>query len=252
MAAIRHGYGLIVVNAEVRGADLSHVLVASRLAFHADCVYRPSDSEQLFVDTADYLSFIGGVVIKRQVWMIRDRVSYFGTMFVHIAVIFQQALSEDSLVIVEPLISIRYGNALWTGRSFEISLFKWPNLIWSFPDYRSEAKALVTPKDSWRNWRTLLHYRARGCYSLLEYHRLLEPRLNSWFGRMVAKFVAVLPGHILNALFVLYLGAFRTQPRTRLVDLRSSRYYYRRWLRRPFQRIERGPGRPLSKQQGDT
>ena len=239
LAAIRQSYGLIIINAEVRNADLSEVLADTRLKLSTNQVYRPVDCQRLFIDIADYLSFIGCVVIKRQLWNAREKERYFGTVFVHVGVIFQSPLPEDAIVIAEPLISIRYGNALWTPRSFEISLFKWSNLIWSFPDYPESAKLRVVPRELWRKPKTLLVFRARGNYSLQEYHNWLEPRLSSRLSRMVAKAIALFPGCVLNILLFIYFSIFYSQPGARLVDLQNSHFYYRHCLRELLSRVPR-------------
>ena len=48
---------------------------------------------------------------------------YFGSCFIHIGVIFQDQLPSDTLVISESFIIIRYGNAQWSDRAFEIWMF---------------------------------------------------------------------------------------------------------------------------------
>ena len=58
-------------------------------------------------DVGDYLSFIGCVIIKKTVWEARNKEEYYGSFFVHVGVIFQSTPAEDTLVIAEPLISIR-------------------------------------------------------------------------------------------------------------------------------------------------
>jgi hypothetical protein len=99
--------------------------------------------EHLFIDALNYLSFIGAVVIRRSIWLGRERVLYFGTEFVHVGVIFQKPLPGSALIIAEPFITIRFGYGQWTSRSFEIWMFKWPKLVWSFKDISSEAKRRV-------------------------------------------------------------------------------------------------------------
>ena len=109
----------------------------------------------LLADTGDYLSFIGGIIIQRQLWRARDKASYFGSDFIHFGVVFQQPLPGDTLVIAEPLIIIRYGNASWLARYFEIWMFKWPGLVWSFPHLPDSAKSRVCHKEPWRSPKTL-------------------------------------------------------------------------------------------------
>lgn len=131
---------LVIVNAEVRSVDLSELFEKQRLVFDADKVYRAADREEFFAETAAYLSFIGCVVIRRECWLARVRSPYYGSLFIHVGVIFQNPPITNVRVIAEPQIIIRYGNAMWTSRSFEVWMFKWPGLVWSFPDFSEEAK----------------------------------------------------------------------------------------------------------------
>lgn len=207
--AIKGQYGLIIANAEVRNADLSKVLQPRRLPLYTDRVYKSDESERFFVDVANYLTFIGCVIIKRQLWDAREKKKYFGSYFVHVGVIFQSPLPEDTLVIAKPLITIRYGNAMWLERSFEIWMFKWPNLIWSFGHYPEAVKLQVCHKESWRRIRTLLSYRAKGTYTIGAYRKWLEPRLESSWNRAASKAIAYLPGRIANFVAIVFLSLFR-------------------------------------------
>ncbi len=221
-------YGLIIVNAEVRNADLSKLLEPSRLPLSADRIYKPTENGLLLREVGDHMSFIGGVVIKRELWNAREKERYFGSYFVHAGVIFQSPLPNDTLVIAEPLISIRYGNASWLGKHFEIWMFKWPDLIWSFPDYADSAKHQACPKEPWRRMRTLLLLRAKGTFTIKEYHEWLEPRLDSSWTRVVAKAIAQIPGRIANFLGIIYYHAFHRQPDRimRIFDLENSPFYF--------------------------
>ena len=227
---LRVGYALLIVNAETRTADLSRILEARRLAVDSDRVYGPDESQRLFTDTANYLSFIGCVVMKRQVWIEREKEPYFGTEFVHVGIIFQRRLSGSTRVIAAPWIVIRYGNAFWRSKAFQVWMFDWPRLIWSFADYPESAKDQVFPKEPWREVRTLLLYRARGAYSLAEYRRWLAERLDSEWNRLVARMIAMLPGTGVNLLLVVYYRWCRRGARLQLYSLSTSRFHYSHWL----------------------
>lgn len=223
-----NNFGLIIVNAEVRNAALTELIEDNRLHVSTNRIYPPGDGERLFVDTASYLSFIGCVVIKRELWNSREKPKYFGTVFIHVGVIFQAPLLEDTLVIAEPLIMIRYGNALWTARGFEIWMFKWPDLIWSFPDYSESAKRQVCLREPWRTWKELLVYRAKGAFGIREYRIFLKSRLDSVWSRIPAFLIAITPGCLVNSLGMVYLSIFNTQSRLFIMeDLTKSRFCYR-------------------------
>jgi glycosyltransferase involved in cell wall biosynthesis len=226
--AIRHDYALIIANAEVRNADLSEVLEAKRLPFTTNKTYKPIENQLLLTDTLDYLTFIGCVIIKRQVWGAREKEKYFGSFFIHVGIIFQRPLPDDALAIAEPLVSIRYGNAMWLNKYFEIWMFKWPGLVWSFADFTDSVKHRVCPKEPWRSLTTLLLFRAKGVYAKKEYAEWLQPLLESYWDRVLSRAIASFPGRAANLLFFVYFSIFRRPSSRRqiLVDLANSPFCF--------------------------
>lgn len=236
--ALRDPYGLLIANAEVRTSDLSEMLEPRRLPLTTNRIYKPVDHDSLLADTGQYLTFIGCVIIKKSLWQAREKERYFDSFFIHVGVIFQRDLPEDTLIIAEPLIAIRYGNAMWLEKYFEIWMFKWPELIWSFESCQHWAKQKVTAREPWRKVRTLLLDRARGAYSMKLYRRWLEPRLDTVWLRTAAQLAAQFPGSIANLLACFYYSAIvrRSDRRLVLLDLKASKFYAGFFSRR------RGPG----------
>jgi abequosyltransferase len=222
-------YGLVIVNAEIRDGSIVKVLQARRIAIEEDRIYRPDEGDRLLADLADYMTFIGCVLIRKSIWDARDKEQYFGSLFIHVGVIFQSRFPENSLLIAEPLIAIRYGNALWLEKSFEIWMFKWPGLVWSFDKFSDEAKRRVCKKEPWRSPAVLLLNRARGGYTLAMYQKWLKPQRQTFWNRAVAQAIARLPGVLTNTVvFLLYWANVRNPyRRVGLVDLRNSRFYFR-------------------------
>jgi glycosyltransferase involved in cell wall biosynthesis len=218
------GHSLLVVNADVWDAGYTRCLEERRMKIAEDRVYPPSGIEALFSDTAGYLTFIGGVVVRRDLWMTRDRERYFGTEFVHVGVVFQAPLPGTALAIAKPLISIRYGVAQWTARGFDIWMFRWPELVWSLPGIADDAKRRVTPREPWRTAKNLLAYRAMGAYSPGVYRDKVRPRIAGMGRRAVPFLVSLLPGRVLNLLGVAYFSLFHRKALMPLVDMRNSRY----------------------------
>jgi len=220
---------LVVVNAELRTPDMTEVLDPSRLGFLDDRRYASAELERLFVDTAGYLTFIGGVVIRRDVWMSRVNERYFGSGFAHLGVLFEAPLPSTAFAIGQPLIEIRHGNISWSERAFSIWMFDLPALIWSLESVSERARAVVTPREPWRSLRNLLIYRTLGAYTKREYERVIARANPSLRMRAVALGVALLPGVPLNFAAVLYCLA--TRSRVALFSLQASRYYLPRMFR---------------------
>ncbi|MBU2575067.1 MAG: glycosyltransferase family 2 protein [Elusimicrobia bacterium] len=203
-AAIKKGYDLVIVNAEVRDRELSVILQSRRIVMHDNKVYAPNAMECLFVDALDYLSFIGAVVIRRSIWLSRERRPYFGAEFIHIGVLFQKPLPGPALIIAEPYITIRFDNAQWESRRFEIWMFKWPKLVWSFKDISNEAKLAVTRREPWRNFKNLVIHRSLGGYHIQSYRKYFSSMRINFLWKFCAWLIACFPRKIIVEFHCLY------------------------------------------------
>ncbi len=228
-------YSLIIINAEIWDRTLTKQEKQKQLHLEKDTFYLPSAQELLFSETVAYLSFIGGVVIDRALWNNREKEPYIGTEFIHVGVIFQEDLPHGAFAVAEPYIKIRSGNAQWSPRHFPIWMIKWPDLIWSFPGISDTAKARVTPRHPWNDALTLILERAFGVYSLREYDSYIKTSLSSRWRKLLAKAVALVPGAIVNFLVVTYYTITRFHDAFLWHNLKTSRFYYRQYLRRIVQ-----------------
>ncbi|MBY0528279.1 MAG: glycosyltransferase family 2 protein [Gemmataceae bacterium] len=224
---------LLVVNVEVLGPDLQTRLTERKLVIDADCEFPAAEQAGLLALAGDLLSFIGAVVIRRAAWESRAAAPYFGTEFIHVGVIFQRPLERPARVLAAPLIRIRYGNALWTPRAFEIWMFKWPRLIWSFTHLPEAAREAVTAREPWRRLVPILMMKARGCYTLDTYRRNLADLPLSWWTRLRLAMLAAFPDVLLNAALSVVVPVLVPRAKGTLVDLRQSPFDYRKvWLGR--------------------
>lgn len=230
-AALADEPALLVVDAIVMDADLEKVLNPSRLRLDKPVRVAAGDTETLMRLSGQHLSFIGGVVMNRALWMTRERERYFGSYFMHFGVIFQAPLPAHVTLLDGPCIAIRYGNASWTARSFDIWMWLWPNLVWSIPGVSDQARKAVCDQYPWRSWEQLMLFRAKGAFGLAEIQRLQTHVNMHWIDRYRAMAVALVPGPLINALATLAAQLGGPAKRQALVDFRESRYHFRRWLR---------------------
>ena len=212
---------LVIVNAQVNTADLSLVVRDRLLPFAVDRQFEREEKDALLADTGGALTFIGSVVIHRRFWLSRDRAKYDGSLFGHVGVIFQSDPPSRTLVIAEPLIVIRYGNAMWTPRGFEIWMLKWPALVWSFAGVSDRAKARVSAREPWRQVRKLLLYRALGGYSHAEYSSLFRQGV-PWARRLLTWLTAVIPPGLASGIASMYCLLFARHARMNIYDLANG------------------------------
>ncbi len=204
LSAISMQYDVIIVNSQVCNRDLSIILQDRRLDVLEDKAYSVKDKEQFFIDSIGYLSFIGALVIKKSLWQQRDRKSYYGTEFIHVGVLFQKPIDDSILIIAEPLIKIRYGNAQWSSRSFEIWNFQWPKLVWSFKEYSDASKARAARKEPWRNYKDLIIHRSEGGYTYRMYKKHFSGLPLSPIWKLGALIIALTPGKLIYWFYYLY------------------------------------------------
>ncbi len=232
LALLPRRYSLIVLNAEVWDRSLSRRLDLKRLRIPTDTFYEPSSREKLFIETANYLTFIGAIVIDRALWNDRIKEPYIGTEFIHIGVIFQKDLPHGAYVVADPCLIIRFGNAQWSPRHFEIWQIKWPRLIWSFPGIRDKAKARISLRDPWKNMVILFLERACEGYTIHDYKKHIESHLDSCLRLFIAKMIALSPGEVLNLIAVIFFSIVRSYDRVFFHRLVTSHFYYKQYLRR--------------------
>lgn len=204
LLALNNKYDLVILDAEVRNFDMTCLLERSRLNFNEDKTYYEDDENNFFVDVANHLSFIGCVIIRRDVWMERIRKTYYGTLFIHVGVIFQTPALTKIHVISKPLVIIRFGNAMWTSRAFDIWMRKWPELIWGFTNYSDDLKELVCPSSSKSVIKSVFQYRAKGVYSIVEFRKYFAD-LNSYLLKIILFGIAILPARFVNMISVIYV-----------------------------------------------
>lgn len=223
-------YSLIVINVQVMDKDISKVLQPKLIPIDTNEIYDGSKLEQLFQRVIPYISFIGCVVINRALWMQREKKQYFGTEFIHVGVIFQAPLSAPALIIAEPYISIRYGNAYWTSHAFEIWMFKWPKLLYSLTSISEKTRQKHQMTNPLRLMKIIV-YRALGAYSLEEYQKWFMPKGSLFSWKFVALIIAILPVSVANLLALSLLKTIKKQPLF-VYDLENNKNNYKNILHR--------------------
>jgi len=184
-------HSLIIVNSEVRNRDMNKTVSSKMLNLTNDEIYQSDQFDELFKRLIPYISFIGCVIIRRDLWISRDFKTYFGTEFIHVGVIFQKKLPSSALIVKKPQVAIRLGNAQWSPRSFVIWMQKWPRLLNSFASLSQATKLKASKAGFSLRLKQLIIHRAKNEYSITEFRKYLLPAKNS-FLYLFASFILVL------------------------------------------------------------
>lgn len=240
LAGLESRPDLLIANAAVYTKDFKTILLERFMPTKVNQTFTAAEFESFFRLSGPYLSFIGGVIIKKSIWEERDRANYYGSLFIHVGVIFQKPFLGSIQVIAQPLIKIRYGNAMWTSRGFEIWMLKWPNLVDSFQQFSLEARTAVCSKKLFRTLKYLVFYRAMGIYTFEDYKKLIsEPW--GYPKKTFAILTLMLPSFLLSPILALYLVLFNNKNLIGLYDLLNSKssHSLTQWIIYNFSSLKR-------------
>ena len=225
---INKNTNLIIVNAEIWSKEMDFLLASKTVKIKNNEEYNRNNFDNFFISFSNHISFIGSVVIRKSVWNKRQKHKYFGSWFVHVGIIFQDVL-DGIKVMADPMIMIRYGNASWSTKSFEITLFKWPKLIWSFELFEDSDKKKVVREFPWQNLARIALFKARGAFSIREYNLFIKDKI-TFHKKLLFWTILIVPGIFFNFLFLIYFNIFRWKYKDwklHIYDLKNSINYYK-------------------------
>jgi abequosyltransferase len=219
-------YDLIILNLACYTKDFKLNLDQQLFNFANNKIYQKNELNQFFSDLGFGLSYIGCVVIKRNIWFESDRTQYYGSYFVHVGVIGTSTQIDKIIFIQEPLIKYRSANSSWTPRSFEIWYFKWPDLIWSFDKLSDEVKSKVVIRKPWERGLTLLKSRAMGEYDYQIFNKKIS-QIESGMRRLIPNIISILPVAPLSLALLIMCSIFKRKGLYTIYNLIVSAPYPR-------------------------
>jgi glycosyltransferase involved in cell wall biosynthesis len=106
-------YGMVVVNGATFNNNFSRLVEPQRVRASADRIYLPGEHERLLAETASYITFLGGLVVRKDLWDSVSATPFLESDYVHVAVAYRYIVGHRALLIAKPLINIRLGGATW-------------------------------------------------------------------------------------------------------------------------------------------
>jgi hypothetical protein len=198
---------LILVNAAVYDLDMARLLRDSMITTKAPVtIFGPVSSSDL-QPYVGLLTYIGSVVIGREVWKRALSKSYFGSEFVHVGVIGSQLPLAGLRVITEPQVHIRYGQGYWEERFVKVWWNNWESLILEIFDnsYDQEIWHVFT---GWRRVRDAAFAKALFFAKNSDIRMRLSGQPNGGLAKWIVKWGIILCpsiciNYLLSALFIL-------------------------------------------------
>ena len=79
LALLDRDYSLIVANVEYRSFDMSATVKHCDLDIASDVEFSPSDLDGLFSACWKLIRYTGAIIIKREIWIAREKEKYYGS-----------------------------------------------------------------------------------------------------------------------------------------------------------------------------
>ncbi len=216
---------LLIVNSELRDSELRVLIDPDRMRSKQDRVYAVSDFQRLFEEMSGYLSYIGAVVIRRDIWTAAPRDPYYGSFFVHVGVIFRDTLPAPVIAIAEPLVTVRFGNTQWRPREFEIRMVRWTELVANLPAVDEAVRGKTYRATPWTSTKSLFFYRAKGTYGWAQYAHWVRPRVSRIHDRLRGAAIALFPGVLANLVGLVFCSFRYQDSNVHFLDMKVSRFY---------------------------
>lgn len=201
---LHHDHDLLLVNLECWTKNLSHSLKQPLFKITQDQYYNGNVGVPFWETCGSPLSYIGSIVIKKNIWLEIDKTSQYGSYFAHMQVIMDSKKIHSIYLIADPIIQYRSGNSSWTARSFEIWNFLWPKLIWENENLTTSEKKAIVPKQPWRRVRSMIKSRAMNEYNYNIYKNFLRKDLST-SDRFPFWIISLLPSSLLNTIIMIIL-----------------------------------------------
>lgn len=199
---------LLVLNSQ--SFQGSESIENSRVPSNVQSFYSLDESDAFLSDLGGYLTYVGGIIVRRDLWLNYYNRATIGTFFAHIDVVCAIKRGCSAHYFASPAIRMRMHSQTWTKKSFLIWNFLYPKLIWSLPDYSAAAKQSVIPRRPIHSPRRMLAARAYGTLNLPVWRELICASCDvQLLFKVYTLLLCILPRGLFRTLYVFMILRFR-------------------------------------------
>jgi len=198
------GPDILILNS--RSFQGSDIVEDSRVPLASARIYGPSENDAFLADLGGYLTYLGGIVIRKGLWIEYFRREMVGTFFAHIDTVGRAKIGRSAHYLPQPGINMRLHFQTWTARHFEIWNVHFPAVIWGLEGYSNAAKQAVIPRHPLKSLRRILASRAYGRFDLdICRTVLMRSAVASLPVKLSGFLIAALPREWFRLLYILFI-----------------------------------------------
>ena len=173
-------------------------------------IYEINENDKFLIDLVGYLTYVGGILVDRELWMANYDKSKIGSFFAHIACITAIKNNRTAHYFSSPAIKMRLGSQTWIENSFLIWHKLYPEIIWGLKNYNSKAKRKVIHPNPLNSLKTMIASRAYGRLTFYNYQKFIFPEKNISINNKILIFlIAILPKRFFSFCYVYFILLFK-------------------------------------------
>ena len=199
---------ILIVNSS--SFQSSNTLEERRVPIKKTRVFGPQDDDFFLEKLGGYLTYVGGIIIRKSLWGEYFRPQMLGTYFAHIDTVCRAKIGRSVHYLPQPGIRMRLHTQTWTSRHFEIWNIKYPEVIRGLDNYSIRAKNSVISKYPLKSMKRIVASRAYGRFNLgIWWSVLRSSECSNLFVRSIGLLVALLPREGFRLLYILFIRTAR-------------------------------------------
>ncbi len=175
-------------------------------------VYDCNQDNLFLAEMGNYITYIGSIVIKKNVWKKYFNKNSIGSYFSHLKLVCEYKINNRIHYLSVPCIKMRVKSQTWTSDYFKIWNFNFSNIIWSLDNYSDESKSSVIIKQPYKSIFRLLSSRAYGHFNYKIFKDLyFKANDINYSKKILICIISIFNVKILKYIYSIYIILFRNK-----------------------------------------
>ena len=207
------------------------IIEESRLPKCIKPIYGKKENDKFLIDLIGYLTYVGGILVERELWINNYDRSKIGSYFAHIDCITSIKNKRNAHYFSAPAIKMRLGSQTWINQSFVIWHKSYPKIIWGLKNYNARAKIKVINPNPLNSIKAMLASRSYGRLTFYNFKKyILREKSVNKKNKFFIFLITLIPVFILRFLYILFIHFFKKKhtinfsPKLALSQLKKSTY----------------------------
>ena len=186
------------------------IIESSRMPKNKNYLYRKNENDKFLIDMAGYLTYVGSIIVNRELWIENYKKNKIGTFFAHIDCIASIKNNREVYYFGRPAIKMRLGSQTWLNKFFQIWYLFYPDIIWGLENYSFSAKQKVIPKIPLNSIKLMLAARAYGRIDFQIFKKyILKSKKVIAIKKIIILIIVILPSRLFSRLYIFYIDILK-------------------------------------------